>query len=392
MTADPITLTREQLYELVWSEPTRTVAARYGLSDRGLAKICIRLSVPIPGRGFWAKKAAGHELWRPRLRPLPPSAAPSERQVTVGREVSRRAVAAPDTAARRQATVEKAPDRAIRVSPTLGSPHPLVARTEKSLRNARKDQRGLLLPDAQRILDVRVTRASLDRALRIFDALIKGLETRGFVVSCSPDGERRTSVKVLDEEVGVRIEETVRRVERKPTASLRRREPPGHFLPSYPQYDYIPSGELLLRVTDQDFQATRRTWRDGKRHRLEAQLNRFVVGLVVVAEAKKAERLRLEEFHRELEERRRKAEEQARFRQEEETRIRLLDADLAAWATSRRIREYVAAVQADGRARCETDEQRSDLDRWLEWVNGYAARLDPATRVAPPKQRSPFGL
>src|SRR5205807_3180528 len=107
MTPEPATLTREELYELVWNEPTRTIAARFGLSDRGLAKICMRLSVPIPGRGFWAKKAAGQELWRPRLRPLPPTAAPKEQQITVSARAPRATTPAPDTPARRQAALEK---------------------------------------------------------------------------------------------------------------------------------------------------------------------------------------------------------------------------------------------------------------------------------------------
>jgi hypothetical protein len=35
------------------------VAKRYKLSDVGLAKVCRKLNIPRPGRGYWAKKAAG---------------------------------------------------------------------------------------------------------------------------------------------------------------------------------------------------------------------------------------------------------------------------------------------------------------------------------------------
>src|SRR2546422_6972779 len=103
MIAGATTLTREQLYEMVWDEPIRTVAVRYGFSDRGLAKACMRLHVPVPGRGFWQKKAAGQELWRPRLPTVPLTAPPQERQITVSTEARRAAAAAPNTAARREA-------------------------------------------------------------------------------------------------------------------------------------------------------------------------------------------------------------------------------------------------------------------------------------------------
>ena len=105
MTPDTITLTREELYEMVWKEPIQTVATRYHLSDRGLAKACIRLRVPIPGRGFWQKKAAGKELWRPRLPTLLPTSLPQERQFTVRTE------AAPTAAATRCWPPTSAPGR-----------------------------------------------------------------------------------------------------------------------------------------------------------------------------------------------------------------------------------------------------------------------------------------
>jgi hypothetical protein len=50
---------REKLYREIWSEPIQRVARRYRMSDTGLAKICERLFIPRPPRGYWAKKAAG---------------------------------------------------------------------------------------------------------------------------------------------------------------------------------------------------------------------------------------------------------------------------------------------------------------------------------------------
>src|SRR2546429_6782861 len=79
----PVALTREQLYDVVWSEPIRTVAARYGLSDRGLAKVCIRLHVPVPGRGYWQQKAVGKKVRQPPLKALSPDTPPNEREVTL---------------------------------------------------------------------------------------------------------------------------------------------------------------------------------------------------------------------------------------------------------------------------------------------------------------------
>jgi hypothetical protein len=60
-------LTREELYELVWAEPIMKLAGQYGLSDRGLAKICDRMGIPVPGRGYWAKVQSGQSPPQPKL-------------------------------------------------------------------------------------------------------------------------------------------------------------------------------------------------------------------------------------------------------------------------------------------------------------------------------------
>ncbi|MEA2984634.1 MAG: hypothetical protein QOD94_888 [Alphaproteobacteria bacterium] len=57
-----ITLTREQLYDLVWSEPMRSLAKKVGISDVAIAKQCRRADVPVPERGYWNKLQAGMEV------------------------------------------------------------------------------------------------------------------------------------------------------------------------------------------------------------------------------------------------------------------------------------------------------------------------------------------
>jgi hypothetical protein len=47
------------------------LAADYGISGNGPAKICDRLKIPYPPRGYWAKKAAGQKVvqYRPCRMP-----------------------------------------------------------------------------------------------------------------------------------------------------------------------------------------------------------------------------------------------------------------------------------------------------------------------------------
>jgi hypothetical protein len=52
-------MTRQQLFELVWSRPMRDIAKEVDMSATGLVKFCRRIDVPIPPQGHWNKIAAG---------------------------------------------------------------------------------------------------------------------------------------------------------------------------------------------------------------------------------------------------------------------------------------------------------------------------------------------
>jgi integrase len=60
-------MSRRELYDLVWSEPMTALAKRFGISDRGLTKVCRRSDIPAPPRGYWAKIAARGTHERPDL-------------------------------------------------------------------------------------------------------------------------------------------------------------------------------------------------------------------------------------------------------------------------------------------------------------------------------------
>ena len=59
-------MSREKLYELVWSKPLTSVAADFGVSSVAIKKVCRRQQVPTPPRGYWAKIEAGA-----RVSPIP---------------------------------------------------------------------------------------------------------------------------------------------------------------------------------------------------------------------------------------------------------------------------------------------------------------------------------
>ena len=61
-----MSVSREELYQLVWTQPMTKVAEQFGVSGSYLARVCALMNVPRPDRGYWAKlqvgKAPPHEL------------------------------------------------------------------------------------------------------------------------------------------------------------------------------------------------------------------------------------------------------------------------------------------------------------------------------------------
>jgi AcrR family transcriptional regulator len=103
-------LTRGALYNLIWSRPSTLIAGELGMSRNGLTKICDRLLVPYPGRGYWAKLQQGQAPEKPALPPGPEN---SEEVVLIapGRAGSRR----PRTRLPREARAEQLVEAAGRI-------------------------------------------------------------------------------------------------------------------------------------------------------------------------------------------------------------------------------------------------------------------------------------
>jgi hypothetical protein len=74
------TVSREDLYRQVWETPMSRLGAHYGISGNVLKKICDRLNVPYPPRGYWAKLSAGKSVTQ---TPLPKTPGGIPLQVTI---------------------------------------------------------------------------------------------------------------------------------------------------------------------------------------------------------------------------------------------------------------------------------------------------------------------
>jgi hypothetical protein len=363
-------ISRDDLYEIVWSEPMLSACRKFGISDVALAKACRRHRIPVPGRGYWAQKAAGQKLRRARL---PVLAEADARMLGEVRFVGRRGS---DLARSAEGSIPRHPP--IEVPDELLSPLPLVRRSRAALRRG-VIRDGVLQISEQPCLDIHVAKSSVDRALRISNALLGASADLGYSVAIDEKAPYLTFVHVREERIGIRIEERIERTIKAPSISPRRVAQTVPYY-SYPTYECKGTGVLTVRLLGVEYSGLRQSWRDGKRQRVEQCLAGVLDTLDLAAEHLKQRRLEHEQRQREWDEAERQRIEKRRD-QEEKRRREELTQLAAAWDEAARLRRFLQAIMLEAGQGGGTLEPDSGLANWLRWAERYVEHLDPMKRL-----------
>jgi hypothetical protein len=361
MSKTGVNLTREELYQRVWTIPATKLANEFGISDVALGKICRRMEIPKPAPGYWRRIETGQ---RPQIPPLPSPNEDTPTDVYIPPHFQAEQLAIKDPQLSERLSAEQLSENRILVAENLEDPHPLITRMlrwrEKQSHSDDENERDLLP-------DIEVSNGTLDRAMCIMDAVLKALEARGYQVNVSQDyWEKATRVSCTDVEAEVQISlsERYSEVERELTPAERKKPP---YLIDQ-RLITVPSGKLIFRVKGR--RVDTKWWNDKKLEPLENRLNEIVAGIIT-----KLETLRLEELSKREEEQRRL--EKQRRREEEQARREKLHQDVAVWRKSENIRAYVRAFEEKLlRTRGEI-KPGSKEDVWLKWARQYADSLDP---------------
>jgi hypothetical protein len=361
---------REELYRKVWEQPMLKVAEEYGVSAVALGKTCRKLSVPVPGRGHWAKLAHGHA--GSKKPPLP-----KLENVPV---IYRSPVEPKRPALSNQNDPELSAINHLLSSGALNPPvlevsarpTALIRHTASLLRSrSRKDEHGILLPREPGGLDVKVTEGMLERALQVMTQVLIVLERQGHSVEVSQQG--RTAAIINGEHVSFGIEEPIRKVV---TQKPRVPNPTDRW--DYDQIvTYEPSGKLVLVVHASTWgdSEQRTKWSDAKIQRVETLIPEFVAGLMRTAVVLR----RQEEARKQREaDERRRAQEANQLRQdiqEEEKKLEQFNKWVDNWERAERMRRFIAAYAEKTRSR--SAEKQPEYQAWIAWATRQADRLDP---------------
>jgi len=362
------TVQRQVLYDQVWAQPMTKVAKEYGISDVALAKICKKLNVPYPGRGYWRRKETGKAV---KQQPLPPNPDQAKQAVTIYPTIRPDSLEPVSEETTQQITAEQAPEQKLEVPDRLGKTHRLLSGHLTEWRSASVDEYGAIRSGNLRQFNIRVSPQHLSRAVRIMNALLLAMEARGHQVGIQDGFKKAFGVRINGQPIEFGLEEKFQRIER-PADKNRRPDPWG-----YHQYEYVSTGKLMLKITEWGADGLQKTWSDGKTTKLETCLNDFIVGLLKVAEAVKARRLKQEQEEQIRRETERRRQEEAIKRQEELTRRQALEQEATNWAKAQQLRTYLSALKDMLTTKHGEIQPGSQADQWLTWAYQHADRLDP---------------
>jgi hypothetical protein len=375
-------ITREELYEAVWSEPIHQLSRALGISDVGLAKVCKKLNVPVPGRGYWAKNRATRKLLRIAL-PVLEAGQPTEHRITQAH--------CGESERWTRDTLQRLAGEGVAV-PTLGTItmepefHPLLAQYRGMLEQAGLN--AVRLRATQSCLAINVSPSLLGRALNIYQNLFSAFEQHGYQVEVLPPGSdqssygyrtekaSRTVVKILGVSVAFELNEDYSTV-KVPTPPLPRNRRAMAFEEApMPEYVNRGTGQLKLAITEPYAHGIRVSWKDGKRLRIEDQLDAFLLSAVALAEHAHRDQMEQERLQKKAQEVRALA--AAKIEEERKLAQRLFDLDsrIQDCQQAELIRAFLQKARLRLAGSVEPASSSDELKAWFDWAESLADGLE----------------
>lgn len=356
---------RAKLLDEVWTEAVTIVAPRYQLSDVGLKKLCGRLQIPTPPRGYWTRLKAGKSVPpRPKLREY------------VGHPMNLFRTQAPHTEVEPKPmderlvpllAFERAPGNQIIVPDQVKRWHPMTNAARVALKKPVIDSRGQPSTRAP-ALSICVSPSLQDRALRLVDTLLKALETRGYRIEQS---KKQVDILIMGRGHHLRVFEPCKRSPYVPTPKQLEDKARGRW--SYwPNWAYQPTGKLHLLINE----GYAGKVIDSPSLPVEMQLNKLLeqvvtnaVGALVNAEQQAI----ADEKRRQLHE---SAAARQRIQNDERKRLAALESDAQNWRRAQVIRDYIDALERKSLSATHGIEHMS----YFQWARAKADWLDPLER------------
>lgn len=347
------TITRQELYDLVWSKPITNILKENNIKNKTFKDICQKNDIPLPQNGHWQKVKFNKQV---EIFPLIKSNKEYGEIILADKqkETSELKLLLRD--------IENNKDLTVNITEKLTNPDKIIIRTRDYFKQRRKDKypRRTEVPK-EGIFSMDVSEAIERRALIFADTLIKLVRKRGHDLKIITDHKyynyNGTKLIIFDEYFDIRLRETNKRVVEENERGWK--EP-----------KYYPTGKLCLKTDDYPSYE----WVDSKTKALEDKLPDILAYFELQAKRKKVERIERDIRNKEYE-RQKKIEEELRQKRDKELNdFKSLINSSGRWHKSVSLRNYLDTFEANAKANNSLDENKIE---WLKWARKKADWYDP---------------
>lgn len=344
---ETIELTRNELYELVWSTPVSKLTLQYALSSEGIKKICKQFEIPMPDGGYWSKLKFNKKVSKTKFNPIFGGV---DKIVFSIREDGNPVNVDQTPLTIRTKEIENDLNAPLIVPDEIAKPDILTIQTKQYWKS--KISFASYREDNRIIFPIRVEKSNRERALKFMDTFTKLIRYRGHTFS----KEYGDTGVLID---GVFIEIDLREASKRVPAK-----------PPYSGTELVPIGEFIFKIGKY---SDEREWRDGK-VKLEGMLARIVAKLELMAQSEKEwkERSRIATLKREEEEKR--LAEIKKSKDEEVDKFNRLVKLSEQYYKTVMIRQYIEAVK---QMAINTNNLTPEKQEWINWATDKADWLDP---------------
>ena len=376
-----ITLSRDELYSLVWRKPLRELAKDYGVSDVWVAQICRRMEIPLPGRGYWAKMVHGKKSSPVSLK------RPSDKcQKTIRFDTDHQRRRSEVSVQAKEALVEEI-TQSISLKRLTLPLCKIISEAKSQLQNAKANELGILEVKLSPYIDVRIGRGCIERCTELLNVMFAVLEEKklSFLIEKDErDGKSKSYMCRGEDRIQFHIEEELdatphiltdaekKKVARKEFLWGRFGNYPREYhLMSWepPKYDYHLSGRLLLKINNISSSGLRQKWYDKEGQPLEKSLPKIIWGFLAAADYLANKRIEQERYQQAWIKQEQQREEFLQNEQLEEERCQRLRRILKRRSEQKELLELVMYIESE----VPFDRRTKTFNEWLDWIRNYIA-------------------
>lgn len=376
---------RENLYNEVWAEPVTIVAKRYDMSDNGLRKHCIRLGIPLPPSGYWAKVKAGQKVQKAALPKVTGELRKYVRNYAVKYRADVDTLTDTELMSDEELFLLKDETKAfirercsqVQVKSQLRNPHHFIDEHKQEIIYRKKRDKALKQAsfnsnyyasekskyrDNKATLPIYVSDSNTNRAYRILDTIIKTLDDmEGYIRIGQDSGKDIACFVIMRTEFYFEVKE-----ETKKKRPLKDNDEDRTFLTLT-----MSARSWFRNIIGQNLE-----YKDNDGGPLEIPIGKMIYNMCIVANKLVAADIlkrREEERVWEEQERQRRLE---RMRKGELEEIKLLEQASSDWDKAERIRRFANSME-EKLVEITDQDKKDKLLKWLQWARDKADWIDP---------------